>query len=166
MQNLEAFSFSNDNNNSLKQQFIFWMEYQGWSKRTIESYNNSIQQFIDFIKPEPGWQSLAKIKPHTIYKYQHELFNRRLKSGRSISLATMHTNLVAVRSFLNFLYLNKKLNIDPQTVIKLPLKRQPLPKNIINEDQVSDLLAKSSANDPLSLRKRDVLELLYASVII
>ena len=166
MENLQAFTLSNDKIGTLKQQFIYWMEYRGWSTRTIESYNNSIQHFIDFIQPEPGWRSLAKIKPHTIYKYQHELFNRRLKSGRSISLATIHTNLVAVRSFLNFLYLNKKLNIDPHSVIKLPVKRQPLPKNIINEDQVSDLLAKSSANNPLSLRKRDVLELLYASVII
>ena len=155
----------NEDFSILKQQYSFWMEYQGWSKRTIESYNNSIQQFIDYIQPELDWQSFVNIKPQLIYKYQHELFNRRLKSGRSIAIATMHTNLVAVRSFLNFLYLNNELHVDPKMVIKLPIKRQSLPKSILNEDQISDLLANSSGNDSLSLRNRAILELLYASGI-
>ena len=36
---------------SLKQQFIYWMEFQGWSERTIETYGDIVVCAISSVYP-------------------------------------------------------------------------------------------------------------------
>ena len=73
------------------QEFILWMQYQGWSISTIETYSNNIQQFIDFLKNESETQSVDDINTNNLFKYQHFVHNRRLKSGKSITISSIHT---------------------------------------------------------------------------
>jgi integrase/recombinase XerD len=147
------------------QEFIVWMQYQGWSTRTIETYSNNIQQFTEFLKNETETQSVEDINPNNLFKYQHFVHNRRLKSGKSISISSIHTKLVSIRSFLQFLYMNRKINFKPDLIIRLPVKRQPLPKNILSEKQIERLLSEPDVSKLLGLRNKAIIELLYASGI-
>ena len=147
------------------QEFILWMQYQGWSIRTIETYSNNIQQFIDFLKNEIETHSVDDINTNNLFKYQHFVHNLRIKSGKSITISSMHTKLVSIRSFLQFLYMNRKINFKPDLIIRLPVKRQPLPKNILSENQIERLLSKPDVSKLLGLRNKAIIELLYASGI-
>ncbi len=87
----------------IKRQFIYWMESQGWSKRTIETYSYNSGSFRDYLTDTVELHSIYDLNPQIIYKYQHDQPHRRSKTQRPLAMTTIHTNLVAVRSFLNFL---------------------------------------------------------------
>ncbi len=117
------------------------MEFRGWSPRTIETYTINIRKFIEYLRQETDARLIDEINLHVFNRYQHYLYHIPLKSGKSISISGLHTKPVSIRSFLKFLYSNKQLNIDPDFIIKLPIKRQSLPKNILSEDQIAQLMA-------------------------
>lgn len=146
-------------------EFIHWMQFQGWSKRTIETYGNNIQQFVDFLIKEKTIQISEEINPTFLFKYQHHIHSRRSSSGKPITSSSIYTKLVSMRSYLHFLYINGRINFRPELIIKLPAKRQPLPKNILNEGQIERLLTKPDVLKLLGLRNKAIIELLYASGI-
>lgn len=147
------------------QEFILWMQFQGWSKRTIETYSSNVQQFTEFLKQETDTHSEVEINTKFLFKYQHFIHNRRLTSGKPITISSIHTKLVSIRSFLQFLYMNRRINFRPDLIIKLPLKRQPLPRNILSESQIERLLSEPDVSELLGLRNKAIIELLYASGI-
>jgi len=141
------------------------MEMQGWSKRTIGTYRHKIGCFIKYLSENIGLESIYDLTTKIIYQYQNHLHHRKTKSNTSLAITTIHTNLVAVRSFLNFLCEHLLLDIKSDLVIKLPVKPKPIPKNILSENQVLKFLSQTKRINPLDLRNKAILELLYASGI-
>jgi integrase/recombinase XerD len=99
--------------------------------------------------------------------FSHKPINRGEKNNtiKPAALSTIHMNLVAVLSLLNYLYINRMIDINPSLLIKLPVKQQSLPRHILSEGQIQRLLAKTGGSVPLNIRNRAILELLYASGI-
>ena len=57
----------------------------------------------------------------------------------------------------------RKINFKPNLIIRLPDKHQPLPKNILSENQIVKLLSEPDVSKLLGLRNKTIIELLYAS---
>jgi site-specific recombinase XerD len=90
-------------------EFTFWMEFRGWSPRTIEPYLINIQHFLVYLQKQTDVNSFYNFSPGVLHQYQHYLYHIELKSGKALSLSSQHTKLVSIRSFLNYLYLNNWL---------------------------------------------------------
>jgi integrase/recombinase XerD len=70
--------------------------------------------------------------------------------------------LTSIRRFYRWLVRENVIRDDPSARIDMPKLGRPLPK-VLSEVQVEDLLAAPDVEDPLGLRDRAMLELLYAT---
>lgn len=138
-----------------------------------------LQQYWDYLRIE------RQVSPHTLSNYQRQLTAVvALLQAQQISqwaqvtpsvvrfvLAESHKQglkekslalrLSALRQFLSFLVRQGKLKVNPATGISAPKQGKHLPKNMDGE-QVQQLLANDS-KEPIDIRDRAILELLYSS---
>jgi integrase/recombinase XerD len=81
---------------------------------------------------------------------------------RGLSTSSIKLAVVAIKIFFRFLLARNFLQADPAEYIPLPRAERYLPETL-NELQVERLLESISTQQPLGLRDRAMIELLYAS---
>lgn len=89
----------------------------------------------------------------------------RLLMGRSkrsgLKASSLSLRLSALRSFLDWMVHQKLMNVNPARGVLSPKAEKHLPKNI-DVDEI-DQLMNINFNDPLAVRDRAMLELMYGS---
>lgn len=139
----------------------------------------ALQKYWDYLRIE------RQVSPHTLTNYQRQLnavvkllAERQITDWQQITpsvvrfiLAESHNQglkekslalrLSALRRFLSFLVQQGTLKVNPATGISAPKQGKHLPKNMDGE-QVQQLLANDS-KEPIDVRDRAMLELLYSS---
>jgi integrase/recombinase XerD len=88
--------------------------------------------------------------------------DQRTPQGRPYAASTVARTLVAVRGFHRFLVREGMADDDPSVEVSGPRLARSLPK-ALSQEQVGRLLAAPIGEDPVVLRDRAMLELLYAS---
>ena len=99
-----------------------------------------------------AWRNL---KTHHIRTYAAKIFSRGL-GPRSIQ-----RRLSGIRSFMNYLLREGLIKTNPANDVKTPKAPKRLP-NVLDVDQINQLLNITETN-PISLRDKAILELLYSS---
>lgn len=136
------------------EQFLdnLWQEHH-LSENTVASYRLDLTAFVAWLPQPKAFLTLDYVDLQTF-------LGERLEQGyKSSSSARM---LSCLRKFFRFLYLENYRSDDPSERLKSPRKSAPLPKSL-SEDQVLDLLNVPNTADPLELRDKAMLELLYAT---
>lgn len=129
-----------------------WME-KGLSNNTLESYRRDISQFACWADKQqlPLQQVTGEI-------LQDHLADRL---QRGLSARSTARFLSCVRGFYRYLVRENRLQADPTARIRNPKLGKPLPKSLTEQD-VETLLAAPLLDDPVGLRDRTMLEVLYA----
>jgi len=144
-----------NNDIALIERFLdtMWME-RGLSENTLASYRNDLVKLLQWL--EDNHYKCASISAMGLNEYQAYLVDKEYKQT---SRARM---LSALRRFFQYLHREKIRGDDPTALLMSPKLPQRLPKDL-SEDQVNDLLEAPNVDDPLELRDRAMLELLYAT---
>jgi integrase/recombinase XerD len=123
---------------------------------TIESYQYDLASFFTYLS-ENGIRNIQKVSPEHIRGFLSH--SKSCKSSRSTA-----RSLSCLRGFFRFLVSIKYLQRDPASVIDLPKPGHYLP-GVLSEQEVSSLLQATEGGkpEPLALRNRAMLYLLYAS---
>jgi len=130
-----------------------WLE-DGLSKNTLDSYRADLTTFANWCASKQSIDMLA-VTNADIQQYLAVRFP--LSKARSIS------RLVAsLRRFYRYALREQLLKEDPTLHLESPKLPRSLPKSL-NEQEVEDLLKAPDVSQPLGLRDRAMLELLYAS---
>lgn len=129
-----------------------WQEH-GLSQNTIDSYRLDLQAFAEWQTSPQQFLTLDNIDLQTF------LGERIAQGYKASSSARM---LSCLRQFFRFLFMEKYRQDDPTATLVSPRKPSHLPKSL-SEEQVLDLLNTPDTNDPLELRDKAMLELLYAT---
>jgi len=139
----------------LIEQFLdaMWME-RGLSENTLASYRNDLMKLIVWM--EKHRYHLDFISLSGLQEYQGYLVDLDYKQT---SRARM---LSAIRRLFQYLHREKVRADDPSALLVSPKLPQRLPKDI-TEEQVDALLEAPDPNDPIELRDKAMLELLYAT---
>ena len=139
----------------LVEQFLdaMWME-RGLAENTLMSYRNDLTKLLLWM--EQHNYRLDFISFAGLLEYQSWLSDQDYKQT---SRARM---LSALRRLFQYLHREKVRNDDPSALLVSPKLPQRLPKDI-SEEQVEALLNAPDPNDPLELRDKAMLELLYAT---
>lgn len=90
-----------------------------------------------------------------------QLASKGMRDGMKAS--SLATRLSSLRSFFDFLVLRGEMNANPAKGVSAPRKKRPLPKNL-DVDEVAQLL-EVDESDPLSIRDRAMMELMYGAGI-
>ncbi|NOI67280.1 site-specific tyrosine recombinase XerD [Vibrio sp. 99-8-1] len=130
-----------------------WME-KGLSENTVASYRNDLKRLFEWMTKQQ--YQLLSVSTHELQEYQAWLVDRRYKQT---SRARM---LSAMKRLFQYLYRENLRSDDPSTLLIAPKLPTRLPKDL-TETQVDDLLDAPDCNDPIELRDKAMLELLYAT---
>lgn len=124
------------------------------SEHTVKGYRRDLNHLLRFLD-ESGHQDLPAITPYVVRGFTATLHRRRL-SPRSIQRV-----LSACRGFFRYLLAQRLVKTNPFTGATAPKADKRLPK-VMSVDQVSLLVAVAD-KEPLAIRDRAIMELLYSS---
>lgn len=143
------------NDQTLLEQFLdaIWME-RGLSENTLSSYRNDLTKLLAWFEGKK--LTLLSSAIEDLQDYQYQLTVQQYKPS---SKARM---LSAMRRIYQYLYREKIRPDDPSAHLQPPKQAKRLPK-AISELQVENLLEAPDPLDPIELRDKAMLELLYAT---
>ena len=127
-----------------------WLE-RGLSQNTLDAYRQDLSNFSNWLEPH-RLETADKVKLLDYLAF-------RLKQGYS-SRSTARS-LSSLRAFYSYLLSKSLVDENPTVKIQSPKLGHSLPK-ILSEEDVEKLINAPNTKEPLGLRDRAMLELLYA----
>ncbi len=141
--------------NLLIEQFLdnLWLE-KNLAENTLSSYRLDLQSMVAWLE-----QDRISVFDATPIDLQGFLAQRIAKGYKAASSARL---LSAMRRLFQYLYREKQRPDDPSALLASPKRAQRLPK-CLSELQVEALLNTPCTENPLELRDKAMLEMLYAT---
>ena len=127
----------------------------GLSANSQAAYRRDLVAYAEWLDGR-GIADLHSVDPGTLSAYVADL------SAQELAPASITRRLSSVRGMHRFLFEEGVLEINAGSNVRTPKRAQRLPKALPIED-VEALLAAVGGDDPVALRDRALLELLYAS---
>lgn len=138
-------------------QFLSHLEYEkNASSHTIASYRRDLLQLAQYL--EENKVKLGGIDNVVLRGFLARLHERKNKKS------TIARKLAAVRSFFQYCMKRKWLEDNPAKVVSTPKQERHVP-SFLSEEEVVKFLDLPDSRQPLDLRDRAILELLYATGI-
>jgi integrase/recombinase XerD len=137
--------------------FLAYLEFErGLSRNTLEAYRSDLLQYGRFLD-ERGITAVGADGA------QIEAFLAALggSGGRTASPATIHRKAACLRSFYRHLRREGLLDADPTATVTAPRRGRKLPQ-VLTRGEVTKLLEQPKGTEPVALRDRALLELMYA----
>jgi integrase/recombinase XerD len=131
-----------------------WLE-DGLSRNTLDSYRRDLKQFQTWLEHAHGRALLEAAHSDLLTYLAHKVAARAKATSTSRLLSSL-------KRFYQYELRQNKITADPSIDIDAPKLPRSLPKSL-TEDDVEKLLAAPVVEDPLGLRDRAMLEVLYAS---
>ena len=132
--------------------FLRDLQVRGCSAATLRSYSSDLQQLLEWLA-ERG-QIVDDLDRRTARAFSAEL------GRRGYAPATLARKLSTLRGLCRFLSERGVLAADPTRLLPGPRRRRRLPR-VLSLSDVEALLAAADGTEPLALRDRMLLELLY-----
>ena len=128
---------------------------RGFSNNTLEAYARELRRYLDFLLARKITDPDA-IAPETVGNYLAALQDSGLgERSRARTLA-------ALRTFHKFLASEKLASDNPAARVETPRAAHRLPR-VLSMEEVDRLLAAPTGDEPLALRDRAMLEVIYAT---
>ncbi len=139
----------------LIEQFLdaLWME-RGLAEQTLHAYRSDLSKFSQWL--DARGNSLLTLRSEVLHDYLAWRLDQGFKASSTARL------LSALRRFFQYLIREQLREDDPTALLMGPKLPKRLPKDL-SETQVEALLAEPDVGNPLELRDKAMLELLYAT---
>ena len=139
-------------------EFLAYLELErGLSRNTLNAYRTDLLQYGAYLREH-------SIDPVEVSPAEMSEFVADLKSAdgeRNLAASTVHRKTAALRSFYKHLRREELLTDDPTVGLRTPRRSKKLP-NVLNQAEVSRLLAAPEGASPQAARDRAILEVMYA----
>lgn len=142
--------------------FIEQRAVQGSTESGLYSLERYIRDFIlwadarSVTHPEHVSQAVLE-------RYQRYLYYYRKKDGAALSIASRRAKIVPLRSFFKWLTRTGHIPANPAAEIDLPKKIRRLPRHVLSVAEVERVMQQTDTTNPIGLRDRAMLEVLYAT---
>jgi len=130
-----------------------WLE-KGLSDNSIASYRRDLRQYAHWLGSRG--EHLLQAGRNSLQQYLNWRLQQQLRSSSTSRL------LSCLRGFYRYQLREARIVEDPTLNLDNPRMGRPLPKTLTEQD-VESLLAAPDVSEPLGLRDRTMLELLYAT---
>ncbi len=131
-----------------------WLE-DGLSKNTLAAYRRDLSLLAQ-------WLAGQKVPIADLHQVREEDLTAYMAAKRSDKATTANRRLTVFKRFYRHALRHGYISEDPCAKLRAAKQAQRFPK-ILSEDQVSALLNAPNIEEPLGLRDRTMLELMYAS---
>jgi len=131
-----------------------WLE-RAFSKNTLAAYQSDLKHFIVWLSGQAEPKTLVTVSDIDVIGY---LAYRTLQGTHARTNARV---LSCLRTFYHYLLREKYCQQDPTVNIASPMIGRSIPKDL-SEAEVESLLQAPNTEEPMGLRDKALLELLYA----
>lgn len=144
--------------------FLAWQLEKNYSTRTVENRDVYLRYFIAWCV-ERGLQHPNEITKPILERYQRYLFHYRKSNGDPLSTRSQHARIVPVRAYFKWLTRENHILYNPASEIELPRLERRLPKHVLTISEAETVLRQPDTQNPLGIRDRAILEVLYSTGI-
>lgn len=149
---------------AMMREYLESLAIRNYSGQTIGNREFLLRQFIQWCRERGVTDPLEVTRP-VLERYQRYLFLYRKKNGEPMSFRSQHSRLVPLRMWFRWMTRQNHLLHNPASELELPKLGQPLPRNILSASEVEQILQLCDVADPIGLRDRAVIEVLYSTGI-
>jgi integrase/recombinase XerD len=128
---------------------------RGLSPRTLEAYQRDLRRFVGYVGGE-GVRAPGDLERAHVTGFLAGL------GEEGLAPASRARMLVSVRRFTGFLLASGALGSNPCEGVDTPRQRRALPKTL-RPDESTALIEAAAGEEPLALRDRAMLEVLYGA---
>lgn len=145
-------------------EYVQWIRERNYSERTAHDRTTHLRRFVVWCEAR-GLLYPAEIGRPVLERYQRTLFFHRREDGRALTFRSQAQRLVCVRNLFKWLVRRGVLNANPASELELPRLPKVVPHVVLTREEAEAILRLPDIADPVGLRDRAMLELLYASAI-
>jgi integrase/recombinase XerD len=149
---------------AFKARYVEWLEVNNFSPLTSYTRDRQISRFIDWCS-ERSITRPVEVTKAVLESYQKHLFHHRREDGRPLSRKTQNGLLHGVRMFFRWMAKRGHILHDPGATLEMAKVERTLPKPALTISEVEKVLNAIDFKDPLGLRDRAILEVLYSTGI-
>jgi integrase/recombinase XerD len=137
---------------------------QGYSPYTVAYRSRSLGLFVAWLS-ERRIEHPGEVTEQVLERYQRSLHYHRKPDGSPLSLPTQAGYLTAVKGLFRWLAKTNRVLLNPAAELVPPRVERRLPRAILAHSEVEAVLALPDLRDPVGLRDRAIMEVLYSTGI-
>jgi integrase/recombinase XerD len=145
-------------------EFCEHLAIRGYAPTSLKNQRTALALLADWLI-ERGVTRPCEVTKPMLDAYQRAVFYMRKANGQPLSFRTQEQRLIPVRGFFRWLVRTNRILYNPASEIELPRTEQRLPRGVLSAEEAERVLALPDLSDPLGLRDRAMMELLYATGI-
>jgi len=146
---------------ALRSSFLESLRIRNQSPATLRCRNDGLSTFFLWLSKE-GINDVREITRQHIQNYRYWLLN---PPDRSFTTPTIHTKLISIRRFFEYLETIDAILLNPCAGIVLPKLENRLPRNILTKEETRRLLNAPDTQTKKGIRDKAILELFYSTGI-
>jgi integrase/recombinase XerD len=144
--------------------YVEHQRIRNFSEETVRLTEIGLRTFI-------GWaEDRSLVRPGQITRpilesFQRWLFYRRKPNGKPIAMSSQHLAVQKVVGFFRYLTRQGAIVANPASDLEMPRLPKRLPRAVLTERDSEKVLAGPDITDPIELRDRAMMEVLYSTGI-
>jgi integrase/recombinase XerD len=146
------------------QSYLQYMDVKNYAQSTRDSREFYLYTFLEWAG-QRGLIRPSEITKPILERFQRHLFHYRKQNGDPLTFRSQYNRLVAIRAWFKWLAKENHILYNPASEIELPKLEKRLPKAILSESEAERVLNQPDMADPMGLRDRAILEVLYSTGI-
>ena len=146
-------------------QYLDWMRVHNRTAAAVAGRWEEMKSFLRWAE-ERGITEPRQITRTILDSYQRHLWRfRRPNNDKPLGISTQRGKLIAVKGYFGWLCKQRVLEANPAADLELPRPERRLPIEALSIAEMESILAQPEVSDPLGIRDRAMLELLYSTGI-
>jgi integrase/recombinase XerD len=147
---------------SLLNQYLESLLVKGFTEATARTRRKQLESFLVWLTERSIEEPLEVTRP-VLERYQRSLFHHRKKNGEPMGFRSQHHLLVAVRQWFRWMTRANHILHNPASELELPKQGHHLPRHVLSIREAELVLQQPDIREPLGLRDRAILEVLYST---
>ena len=147
---------------ALMEKHLEALQVKNYSEYTIKNRRGHIGFFIEWCH-DRGLTEPTEVTRPILEHYQRHLFHYRQKNGHPLTFRSQLARLVPLRVWFRWMARQRHILNNPASELELPRIEHRLPKVVLTVGEMEQVLAQPDINDPLGLRDRALMEVLYTT---
>lgn len=144
--------------------YLQMLEVKNYSQTTVAN------RYADLVTFTEWAEQRSLTKPNSITKlhlesYQRYIWRHRKHNGKPLAISTQRKRLEVVKDLFKYLTQHNHIPANPASELELPRAEKRLPQQALSLTEIKTILNHPDITDPLGIRDRAILELLYSTGI-
>lgn len=141
-----------------------WLRVHNYSEATVIGRQSALRRFILWAE-ERGLRLPGEITKPMLESYQRHLTIVPVRAGKPMTFRSQHGSLQHVKGYFRWLSRQNVLPANPAAELEMPKREMRLPMVILSADEVETIARSIDLRDPLGVRDRAMIEVLYSTAV-